>query len=352
MHAHEQTPTDLGLYDLEFPSAWARRPSAYAGAAHARTRERALELGLIADRAEVIERFDRQNFALLSAYVYPNADVDRLTACNDFNTYLFFIDDCAEEDETIGKNPDRLRRIMDCHVLGFRHGVLLDPADRLSRLVLDIRERFSQWASDAWMRRLADDVRDYLLLGTFVGARNWAQLRVPSLEEYRTARAFDSAVFPCQDLIEIVENIELPEEVFRHQDIQRLRRLCAQVVAFANDLFSFPKEVRRFDSPNNLLRVVMAEEGLDHDRAVARCIEMINADVREFESIVAGLPSWGTDVDRAVRAYVAGQRSWMRGNFAWSLETGRYAASDHIFPEMRHVPSAANDPAFQRAPWQ
>jgi 5-epi-alpha-selinene synthase len=190
-------------------------------------------------------------------------------------------------------------------------------------------------ASQRWLRRFADDVQTYLLRGTLVGARHWTAGIVPGLEEYAAQRRWDSAVLCTQDLIEIAGAGELPSRMLRRPEWIQLRDLCTTVVAFTNDLVSYPKEVLRHDSPNNLVHVIATHEKLCLEDAIERVIAIINDDVAVFERVATGLASHGARIDARSNHYLAGQRAWMLGNLRWSLETGRYCDPESPFIELR-----------------
>lgn len=299
------------------------------------TRERCARVGMIrADRMS-LSKFHAGRFELLTSLVYPDANFDELTICNDFITYLFYVDDQAEEDEAYGKQPERLQRYFQAHIAALREGTWVPEDDAAGRLLLDIRARLASRASRRWLKRFAADVAGYLLRGTVMGAQHWTAGDVPELEEYAAQRRWDSAVLCTQDLIEIAGGGELSSRMLGLPEWFQLRNLCTSVVAFTNDLVSYPKEVLRHGSPNNLVHVVSRHQGLSFEDAIDRVIEIINDDVAVFEHVAARLASLGARVDERFYRYVAGQRAWMSGNLRWSIETGRYVDPQSPFPELR-----------------
>ena len=180
-----------------------------------------------------------------------------------------------------------------------------------------------------------DDVEGYLFKGTLRTAENWIDGTVLDVESYRVQRRYDSAVYTCQDLIEITEEgLELSAEILTDATFQKLRLLCAQVVAFTNDLFSYEKEVLVHRNPNNLVHVLMTHRSLSLEEATRQAVKMINTDIETFITHEqALLPK--IERDKRVHAYVYGMKAWMRGNILWSLETGRYSSVTSPFPELR-----------------
>jgi len=300
-----------------------------------RTRETCQRLGIIRSDRMPLQKYIAGRFELLVALAYPDADVEELVLCNDFNIYLFYVDDQADECEAYGKSPELLQRYLAQHLAALGEGTLRSESDPAGALLLSIRERLLRCVSHDWLDRFVNDVRDYLMRGTLTSARHWSAGTVPTLHEYMEHRAWDSAV-PCvQDLIEVAGAGELPRHVHAREDFAMLRRLCTHVAAFTNDLVSYSKEVRDHSSPNNLVHVVMVHEQLSLPQALERVIATINAAAAEFEQIAAALPHFDRDTDARVARYLASQRAWMGGNLLWSLASGRYADSASPFPELR-----------------
>jgi hypothetical protein len=248
----------LSLSNLIVPSSWASTANAFSDTAHLATRELALKLELIAPNA--IHRFDASKFALLSGFAYPNATLDHFKVCNDWHSWLFFFDDQADEQAELGHT---LRDYMEACLAVLRTGVMRSNSTGFELFTLNIRDRLLGIASEAWLSKFVDDVEDYLFKGTLRAVENWINGTVPDVESYRVQRHYDSAVYACQDLIEITEEgLELSAEILTDANFQKLRLLCAQVVAFTNDLFSYEKEVLVHRNPNNLLHVLVTHRSL------------------------------------------------------------------------------------------
>jgi 5-epi-alpha-selinene synthase len=315
-------PIQRQIQRLEIPSNWCSNYNPHAAAAHTATRQLALKTGVMTTRASA--RFDRQNFAHLVALAYPRAKAPELTLINDFCAYLFFNDDQAEEDAAFGKNPERLRAWLDAHVLALRTGTISNERDPLNAFLVDIRTRLMKHTAPSWLERFAFDVEQYLMQGTYVGALHWTAQTVPTVEAYHNQRLYDSALFPAQDLIELSEGITLDARTIESKAVVTLRCACNHVVAYTNDLFSYAKEVVRFESPNNLVHVAMVNEGLSTEGAAARVVDVIHRELARFVETARQL-ALASRPDPQLDRYVRGMQSWMRGNLLWSLETGRYA---------------------------
>jgi hypothetical protein len=335
------------LADLKLPKSPAKLQREVLDQVRERTLVTCQRLGVIREDRMSLQKYLAGRFELLAALAYPDADVAGLVLCNDFNTYLFYVDDQADEDDGYGKNPELLQRYLASHIAALRDG---DPrsscADPAIRLLLDIRARLLARTSRSWFDRFVDSVRDYMVRGTLESAKLWTTGSVPSFAEYERYRGLDSAVYAEQVLIEMAGGGELPRSVLGRAEFIELNRLCSNVVAFTNDLVSYPKEVREHGSSNNLLRVIMVEEQLSFDDAVERVVDIVNDDVASFEATAESLASVTSNTVPALKRYVAGQRGWMSGNLLWSLASGRYADAQSPFRELRLDPHSHGEVAL------
>ncbi|MGH8581441.1 MAG: terpene synthase family protein [Gammaproteobacteria bacterium] len=334
------------LSKLIVPSSWPATANACTDAAHEATKALALTLELITP--DQIQRFDASRFALLSSFAYPNATLERFKICNDWLVWLFFFDDQADDQTDLGQCPLTLRDYMEACLAVLRTGAMRPNPTGLELFTLNIRNRMLPIASDAWLLRFADDVEDYLYKGTLKAADNWMRGTTPDVEPYLLQRQYDSAVYTCQDLIEITaEGLELPAEILSDARCQTLRRLCTQVVAFTNDIFSYEKEVLKHRNPNNILDVLMLRRSLPLTEATSQAVGLIN---NAIESFIAHEQDLQPEIrgDKRLHAYVHGMKAWMRGNLLWSVLTGRYRSPTSPFPEIRSEYVSAQASPTQR----
>ncbi|MGH8509564.1 MAG: terpene synthase family protein [Gammaproteobacteria bacterium] len=323
----------LGPSNLIVPSSWPATANACTDAAHQATRALALKLELITP--DQVQRFDANRFALLSGFAYPNATLERFKVCNDWLVWLFFFDDQADEQAEVGQEPLKLRGYMEVCLDVLRTGTLRANAAGFEVFTLDVRHRLVQFATEAWLRRFLEDVEDYLFRGTLTAADNWTYGTTPDVESYLLQRQYDSAVYTCQDLIEITaEGLELPTEILSDARFQTLRRLSTQVVAFTNDIFSYEKEVLKQRNPNNLMDVLMLHRSLSLTEATSQAVSLINNAVEAF---IAHEQDLLPEIrgDERLHTYVHGMKAWMRANLLWSLQTERYRSPTSPFSEIR-----------------
>lgn len=324
----------LGLGDLYLPWTVTRHP--LAAPAEQAACELALQFGLLRNNEFELRRF--HGFVTCASYVYLNSTLEQLTACNDTLVGLWFLDNTYDDEFKIARDTTAVRQAME-YQLAVLKGSLPDAPAPLARFMADLRSRLLRLSpsGDRWLQRLLTSLEEYWFRGSLPATENWKNNRVPPLAEYLVQREYDSAMYPCIDLLEL-EAGSVPDGLYTAPAIVRMRQLCNYHVAFTNDIMSYEKEVLQRDNPNNLVRVLMTHRGLTREAAVSEIVAMLNTDVREFcelaqqvPELVKGDAALGVIMER----YVTGMQCWMRGNYDWSLNTGRYCSASSPFPELR-----------------
>jgi len=142
-------------------------------------------------------------------------------------------------------------------------------------------------------------------------------------------------------------------EIYQTRVMRELETAAEDYAAFANDLFSYQKEIEFEGEIHNLVLVV--ENFLDVDRWKARDIvaALMTARMRQFEHIVANdLPALfdSCDLDESVRTILTNHaenlKDWMSGILEWHRRCARYTEA-----ELRRigVPGASRDLSFRPA---
>ncbi len=328
----------FGLSDLYLP--WpATVENPLAQVAIEATRETASRLGLIHDRFD-LRRFSA--FASSATYFYPDAALEQIIACGDWCAWLFFLDDLYDENVQASWDAAGARWLMEACLASLRGARPRAGAPPLARFTWEIRQRLlrSAVAGERWLRRFATSAEDYLFKGVLPANAHWAHGLVPAFDPYLEQREHDSAVHTCIDLIELAADLSIPDGVHAAEPLATMRRLCARALAYANDLMSYEKEVVRHGNPNNLVHVLMMHRSIPFEHAVHDAVALINRHTRDLIALEGQIPSYGRPLDAFVARYVAGMWQLLRGNFDWSLATGRYRTTQSPFPELRLRESA------------
>jgi Terpene synthase family 2, C-terminal metal binding len=267
------------------------------------------------------ERISRRCYGELMARAYPHATLAALQLISDWNTWLFLLDDQCDE-TGLGKDPVRLAQL-HARLLAVMRGALYGAQAGPQICALhDLTNRLLARAGERWLRRFSRQVELYFTANIWE-ATNRLHGTMPDVATYRTMRPFTGAVYTYLQLIEFVEQLDLPSDVRDHPDVQCLGQMTNNCICWSNDIISLEKELLHGDV-HNLVLLLSAEQRLALQEAVDHVAALHDAEMRAFIALAARLPSFGAAADVELQRYVAGMRSWMRANLDWSAATARY----------------------------
>src|SRR5581483_8008176 len=283
----------------------------HAAAAHETSLAWARRLALVADD-EQERRLDRARIGWLVGRAFPDTAPDELELAADWTTLFCLFDDRTEAD---GLAPMRLAAFLARLLDVFKSGKLHHDDDPLAHAFLDLRRRLAACAPAGWLAGFADRLEE-IFVGFAWEAINRAKGIKPDLDAYRTIRETTVGLYPQFELTRLTDGIRLPPEVLEHPVVKRLQSVTSCCVGWANDLFTYEKEMQQGEV-NNLVLALMDNEALPLEAAVARACEEHDAEVRRFVELERALPSFGA-ADGEVRRFVAILRSFIRGHLDWS----------------------------------
>lgn len=271
------------------------------------------------------DRFEQANFGWFAAATYPTANETDLALIADWFVWLFLLDDQLD-DGLLGENPERAGVLMTM-IFDVLDGQVDRPGlgpgtPTIVTSLADLWQRTAASASSTWRRRFVDHV----IAGGMAAcweADNRMRRVVPDEATYVQKRRHTGAIYVCMDLIEIVEHIDLPAEIYDREPFAGALRAACDVVGWTNDLYSLDKEVSMGEY-HNLVAVIQHERALNRAEAIESVTHLIGERVQDFLreelAVHAVWPTHSTEV----LGYLAGMRSWMRGNLDWSATTRRY----------------------------
>ena len=260
----------------------------------------------------------------LAARTTPRAGRAGLELLADWQMWLFLFDDRFSDESSSGADLIRLTKLVTAFML-----VLDNPSESayrggpFSSALGDIIDRLLRMASGPQAARFITCVRGYFL-AQFWEAANRAEDRPAGLAEYAAMRRHSGAVPTCMALIDVADGFELPRGEFWQPEVRNLSDIAVNVTCWANDILSFPKEAARSLKVHSLPAVLAAERQIDLAEALAVATAMHDAEVQRYLRAEACLRPAASP---ALAWYLDGLRSWMSGNYYWSLETGRYAVT-------------------------
>jgi 5-epi-alpha-selinene synthase len=253
--------------------------------------------------------------------IYPNAGLQELFLCCDWYNWGFTYDDLCDN-SGLGRRPHELDQIY-AHLLAVFQSSPPAPVRELMAAALsDIWQRARQLTSATWQQRFARHHADYLA-GQRQEAVNRLSQQIPNVQAYIKNRRPASASTAVLDLIELVQHIEIPAEVYESQPFQTMLNSVYDIIAWTNDIYSLPKELA-YGEVNNLVVVVQHEEGCSLQDAINRVCDMINRETQHFQALVQSRPSYPAEVDRIIRTYLIDVGHYIRTALDYERIGSRY----------------------------
>lgn len=292
-------------------------------------------IGLVR-RESAKRRFDRADFGWFAAVVYPTASRAGLELMADWFAWLFLVDDQLDDGE-FGRSPEHVREVVDRMREVLESGPDAAVPDAASgpglptvvASLADLWRRTAPEASPQWRRRFIQHLDDCLTTAAVWETGNRLSGRVPSEDTYIVNRRHTGAIYVCMDLIEIVEPVEVPPELYRDQEFEDALNAACNVVCWTNDIFSLEKE-RSLGEVHNLAYIVEHHRGMEPGAAVEHVRAAVASETEAFLSAESALLATHPAHRETLEPVLAGMRTWMRGNLDWSMRTKRYHPSDRV----------------------
>ena len=280
----------------------------------------AMAMGLARDDKHV-QALHKAKVGWLVARAFPIADqMDALQIAADWITLFCLIDNHIESIRGPALSHVYLKGLLNVFCDGAAP-LIVDPFAQAFR---DLRERMIAVDVPLWITRFGEQLRR--LFGTFVDEAKWRQLdAVPDVLRYRKMREVSSGLYFGFRLGELTDNINLPQVAREHPVVRSLESKAALIVGLANDIYTVEREFARGEV-NNMIVVLMHEEGLTIEDAMTRTVELHDAETREFIALALQLPSFSVEIDGDLQRYVEVLSSMISGHRSWALETARYGA--------------------------
>ncbi|KAH9912960.1 terpenoid synthase [Epithele typhae] len=158
-------------------------------------------------------------------------------------------------------------------------------------------------------------------LGQAITARDVSEHIVPDLESYITTRRDASGAKLLLDLIIYAGGLSVPQQVYEHPALRRLRQDAADIIAWSTDIAAYT----RGPHACNLVTVVMNEHRFAPQGAIHFAGNLVKDTVGHFLANEASLAEYDFgDWDLETRAYVRGMRDCVVGTMHWMYETDRF----------------------------
>ncbi|KAF5366980.1 hypothetical protein D9758_003966 [Tetrapyrgos nigripes] len=259
---------------------------------------------------------------LLVAHTYPYAGYVEFRTCCDFVNLLFVVDEVSDE-----QNGRDARRTGQIFLDAMTNPDNQDPST-LAQITREFRARYFSRAGRETSRRFLVHCADYIEC-----VSREAELRergeVLDVESFTHLRRENSAIRLCFGLFEYCLGIDLPPKVFDDPTFMEAYWAAADLVCWANDVYSYNMEQAKGHSGNNIVTVLMNAYGLHLQQACDYVGVYSEKLMGRFLSAKARIPSWDPELDAAVARYADAMGHWIKGNLDWSFETQRYFGPLH-----------------------
>jgi 5-epi-alpha-selinene synthase len=305
-------PCALPRESAERPQLFCPFPAAIhpnADVIEARAVAWAVAIGLApSERAR--EKLASAKVGRLVARANPTGSFERVALAADWTTFF-----CALDDRIEPLSPTGVTRAL-AELTAVLHGAPARPGDVLQRAVEDVASRLEAVTTLDWRARFLNRVQQLFAMFA-IEAEVRAAGRPASLADYVPMREVTVGVHVELCLSELIAEVNPTEE--ERSILAPLARTASNLVGWANDVFTYEKELAAGD-PNNLIAVIAAGN-VSIQEAAERAVRMHDRAALELATSLEGL---GRAASPALRRYAAILAAWVRGHLDWARETGRY----------------------------
>ncbi len=156
----------------------------------------------------------------------------------------------------------------------------------------------------------------------------------PPLDLFLEVRAYSIGQQAYGLLAELSSGFTVPENLYHHPVVTRIRHLQAIIIAIQNDMASIGKEVARDSETFNIMFVLRDQYGISLQEAAAKTLEIANGYIAELDRLVSPLPDFGPHRQgmetwaHHMVLQITGLDAWY-----WTSGTTRYQPSGFLVAE-------------------
>lgn len=265
---------------------------------------------------------------------YPCATPERLRVVMDWTLWGFLADD--QHDSLVGK-PDLLAARYLEHSEVLESG-LSGSFNGMHKALADIRERVLDLGGTACLGRFAVTCREWFESMQWE-IRNRVRGEVPDVTRYLRMRELTVGMYTEYALFDATHGLKTDDAFWLDPDVRRLMLMTANIIGWANDLFSYPKESEARD-PHNLVLLLIYAHDLSEHEATLRTTKMHNRELDRFLELEASVRE--RDMDPSIiNPFCDLLRSWIRGNMDWSFSSFRYGLQQRSQEKTLHASGSA-----------
>jgi hypothetical protein len=261
------------------------------------------------------------NSAEFYARFAPAADPERLWVAACWVYWGFVFDDARCDEGPFAADPAAFAALAGSVQRALEVPGPLRTGDRYAAALHDLGEHMRACAGPVQCRRFHHAHRAWLG-GVQWQIGNRAAGRMPDLDEYLAMRLHAAGGEPTYALLEIANGIDVPAAEMDSPAVLALTEMAMLVASLDNDRHSYARETGLGQTGQNIVTVLMAQDGLSPGRALREAIALRDAILDRFLALRAEiLPRAGA----ALRRYLEDLGHGIRGNIEWGLRVPRYA---------------------------
>lgn len=281
--------------------------------------------------------------------MFTSGNIDRLATVTNLIAVNFHLNDIMGRDLFPNLSPNAqqearqlIQRLIDLANDQWRSEIFVHPIERAMGILYD---QLRANSPSSWFEKFTN-LFNYHLEITHQDNTTSAFCRIPTLDEYRTARAYMVGILHSALLVEYANGCFFDWKAMEKEQlatpIKRLQRVVAEVVGFINDLFSFEKEVidNVHENDSNLILIIALNyPALSLRQIIYRAASIIRDLLKEYFHLSANIreqllsskekPSQ-TDT---VLIYLDGMADFIRTYWHWHSNSPRYKRKRSIWIE-------------------
>ena len=282
---------------------------------------------------ESVTRMRGQYLARVATYMNPTVtDIDRIRpACRHTLVITYF-------DDFFGVTPPEEYIPLRDRVFEVMMGE--DPRPGEIGILRQMAAERDEWSEmgmpQFWIERIAVNFRHFMTWGTLQEIPFRQSRTFPSFARLMTFRPYSIGMLPYGDMIEPCIDFVVPEEIYIHPVIQRLKWLLGIAITFQNDLASIRKEMALEHEVLNSILVLRHERGISLNEACREVVRLLDECTQEMTALQGNLPDFGP-YQEGMNNYVYHMGLQITGCDSWYYNAGSSRYTDHGFIIPKHA---------------
>lgn len=252
------------------------------------------------------------------ARAYPDAQYEDLRVVMDWTLWGFLADD---QHDLLVDRPELARARYLEHVEVLENGIV-DHLTGMHHALADLRERIVQRSTPSCLRRFTEAAAQWFD-SMYTEVVNRSRTTPPSVLDYLRLREVTVGMYTEYTLFDVTHQVRTTDDFWIDPDIRRLEAMAANIIGWANDIFSFRKE-RNVGDPHNMVLLLGAERGLEPERAIDRTVAMHDREMTRFLELMDATRRSKCVPGELLEPFLGLLVGWVRGNLDWAYSSDRY----------------------------